>query len=294
VSDIRFTHPERVLYPESGITKRDLAEYLLVLADRILPHCERRPISLVRCPRGHREHCFFQRHHSTGMPPGIKGVRLPGRDEEPCLYIETIEGLLAIAQLGALEIHLGAARIDDIEHPDRIVFDLDPDPAVAFSEVKRAARLLKRILESAEIESFPMLTGGKGMHVVAPLRGRNGWDEIGAFCHGIARAMAASEPAKFTAKAAKTRRPGRIFVDWLRNLRGASAIAPYSTRAREGCPVAVPLAWSELGRIKSANQYSMRMIRKRLASMDRDPWRNFFRISQDLPPGMLELFRQPD
>jgi bifunctional non-homologous end joining protein LigD len=288
---MRLTHPDKVLYPAMGVTKRELAEYLLAMADRILPHAANRPVSLVRCPEGQARACFFQRHRGAGTPEGFKSIRIPGKDKEPYLYIEDARGLLAAAQIGVLELHLWGARIDDIEHPDRLVFDLDPDPSVAFPEVRRAARLLRGILESAGLECFPLLTGGKGLHVVAPLQRRNSWEEVQAFCKGVAEAVVADEPDKYTAKAAKALRPNRIFIDWLRNLRGASAVAPYSTRAREGCPVAVPVAWSELGRLAASDAYDIRTVGRRLAAQKADPWKDYFRLRQRLPRNVLGLFR---
>lgn len=289
--DIRLTSPDKVLYPRQGITKRELADYLARMAERLTPHVAGRPLSLVRCPEGRARACFFQRHQTPGLPREIKGVRIPGKDRKPYLYVDSVAGLVSTAQIGTLELHLWGSRVEDLEHPDRLVFDLDPDPSVAFAEVKAAARLLKRILDSAELESFVMLTGGKGLHVIVPLCGGSGWEAVKGFAHGIAAAVAADQPERFTAKAAKHRRSNRIFIDWMRNLRGGTAIAPYSTRAREGCPIAVPVTWSELSRIARPDQYTIRTIDRRLKALGADPWARFFRVEQDLPEGALDLFR---
>lgn len=288
---VRLTNPDRVLYPAQGITKRELADYLARMAPRLMPHAAGRPLSLVRCPQGRARTCFFQRHMTAGMPPGFHGVRVPGSDKQPYLYVDDVDGLVGSAQIGTLELHLWGARIDDLRHPDRMVFDLDPDPTVAFAEVKRAARLLRRILGSAGLKSFAMLTGGKGLHVVVPLQGRADWEEVKTFSHGIAAAMAADEPRRYIAKASKQQRAGRIFIDWLRNMPGGTAVAPYSARAREGCPIAAPIAWSELPRVARSNQYTLRNIERRLRAIGRDPWAGFFRMRQDIPEDALKLFR---
>lgn len=290
VSDVRLTNPDRVLYPAQGVTKQELAEYLARMAPRLMPHVARRPMSLVRCPQGRSGECFFQRHRTPGMPAGLRPVRVPGKDREPYLYVDSPEGLVSAAQIGALELHLWGARIDAIEHPDRMVFDLDPDPTVPFAEVRNTARRLRAILDSAALQSFVMLTGGKGLHVVVPLAGAHGWDEIKRFSHGIAAALAADEPHRYTTKAARHRRRNRIFIDWMRNLRGGTAIAPWSTRARAGCPIAVPVAWGELSRIDRADRYTLRNIDRRLGSLRRDPWADYFEIEQDIPADALKLF----
>ncbi len=301
VANVRLTSPDKILYPAQGVTKRELAEYLARMAQYLLPHVAGRPLSLVRCPEGRTRSCFFQRHLGPGMPPSFHPIHVPGSGagsesvsgagKKPYLYIDTVEGLVASAQLGVLELHLWGARIDDLEHPDRLVFDLDPDPAVAFGAVKRAARLLRDILASAGLRSFVMLTGGKGLHVVTPLQGGSDWEKVKSFARGIATAVATSEPDKYIAKASKHQRTGRIFIDWLRNMRGGTAVAPYSTRARAGCPIAVPIGWQELTRIARADQYNIRTIERRLRSLARDPWAEFFRTRQDIPEDALGLFR---
>ncbi|MDR2877536.1 MAG: non-homologous end-joining DNA ligase, partial [Chromatiales bacterium] len=289
LAGVRLTHPEKIFYPAQRITKRDLAEYFEQMAPRLLPYVTRRPLSLVRCPQGHLRGCFFQRHPSAGMPRSFHAVRIPGTRHEPYIYVNSAGGLIAAAQLGALELHLWGSRIDDIEHPDRLIFDIDPDPDVAFSEVKRAARLLRDILMSASLKSFVMLTGGKGLHVVVPLKGSNDWPEVKAFSQGIASALAKSHPERYLAKANKQQRKGRIFIDWMRNMRSSTAIAPWSTRAREGCPIAVPVDWAELARIKRADQYQLRNIGQRLKTLKHDPWAGYFQLRQQIPRTTLTL-----
>jgi bifunctional non-homologous end joining protein LigD len=283
VSGVRVTHPARILYPQQGVTKGEIAAYFDRMSTRMLPHIAGRPISLVRCPRGRQDECFFQRHIAPGMPSGMHGITIPGKDRKPYLYVDDKRGLIGAAQLGALELHLWGARVDDIEHPDRMIFDLDPDPDVPFRRVVDAALLLREILQSAGLESFVMLTGGKGLHVLVPLSGRSGWDEVRDFSRGIAATITAGEPDRYTIKAAKARRRHRIFIDWMRNLRGGTAIAPYSTRARPRCPIAAPLRWDELPRITQAARYDIGNIERRLAALREDPWSGIFEIDQDLP-----------
>jgi bifunctional non-homologous end joining protein LigD len=291
LTDLRLTHPEKILYPAQKITKLELAEYFAQMAPRLLPHVAKRALSLVRCPQGCSNDCFFQRHLSAGMPRSFRPIRIPGTDRKPYLYVDSVDGLIASAQLGALELHLWGSRIDDIEHPDRLIFDIDPDPKLAFSEVKRAARLLRDVLASAGLKSFVLLTGGKGLHVIAPLRGSNDWQEVKAFAHGIANALAKSHPERYLAKASKQQRKGRIYIDWMRNMRGSTAIAPWSTRARDGCPIAVPVDWAELPRITRADQYRLRNIKQRLKTLRRDAWAGYFQLHQQIPRTTLTLFR---
>lgn len=289
LSGVRITHPGRVVYPAQGVTKGEIAAYLERIAERMLPHVAGRPLSLVRCPRGREHECFFQRHCAPGMPSGLHGVRIPGRDRKPYLYIEDRAGLIGTAQMGALELHPWGARIGDIEHPERMIFDLDPDPDVAFSAVRQAAFLLRNVLRSAALESFVMLTGGKGVHVIVPLRGRSGWDAVRDFSRGIAAAIAAGEPARYTIKAARARRRHRIFIDWMRNIRGGTAVAPYSMRARPNCPIAVPLRWDELPRVPDPARYTLDNIDRRLAALRTDPWDDMSALDQDLPPDVDAL-----
>jgi bifunctional non-homologous end joining protein LigD len=293
IGNVRLTNPDKVLYPDQGITKRALAEYMLSVADRMLPHVARRPLTLVRCPQGRMQHCFYQRHHATGMPEGIAPVAIRARKDRqkaPYLMIEDATGLAALVQFGVLEIHIWGARADDVEHPDRLVFDLDPAEDVGFEVVRAAAVEMRDVLAAAELESFVLLTGGKGLHLVVPLVPEREWSEVKRFARGVATAMASEAPDRFVAKASKARRTGKIYIDWLRNDRSATAIAPFSTRARPNCPVAVPIAWRELPRVASGHQYTLTTLRRRLGSLQRDPWQNYFSLEQRIPDGALALF----
>jgi bifunctional non-homologous end joining protein LigD len=274
VAGVRLTHPDRVLYPDQGLTKRELAEYLAGVAKHMLPFASKHPLSLVRCPDGIDGKCFFQKHLTASMPKSFKTVTIREKDGDKAgyLYVADVAGIVAAAQIGALELHVWGAPNDDLEHPDRLVFDLDPDDSVSFAEVKAAAGDLRSALAAAGLESFAMVTGGKGIHVIAPLSGRNDWEELKTFAAGLAKSFAERDPDRFIATASKAKRKGRIFIDWLRNERGATAILPYSPRARKGAPVAVPVGWNELSRLKSASAFDTVAVLKRLKSARRDPW----------------------
>lgn len=247
-SGIKISNPDRVIYPESKITKGQLAEHYEAVAPIMLAWAGSRPISLVRCPQGRAKKCFFQKHDAGTFGDDVKHVGIREKDghEEPYLYIDTPQGLLTCVQMGTIEFHGWGARIEDVEKADRLVFDLDPDEGLDFEAVREAAFKFRGILQSIGLETFPMITGGKGVHVIAPLTPRAEWPEAKDFAHRLALAVAQSEPEKFTAALPKVQRKGRIFVDYLRNQRGATAVMPYSVRARETAPVAAPITWKEM------------------------------------------------
>ena len=271
LAGIRLTNPDRVFYPEDGVTKKQLAAYLEKAAPKMLPFIARHPLSLVRCPDGIQSPCFFQKHVSSAMPRAFKThpIREKDGDIADYIYVDSAEGIISAAQVGALELHVWGATIDDIEHPDRMVFDLDPAPEVDFKAVRDAAKELGAILKKAGLDSVPLVTGGKGIHVIVPLSGKNDWEDVKGFASNFARSLAIAAPDRFIATASKEKRKGLIFVDWLRNERGATAIAPYSPRAKKGAPVAMPLSWAELTRVKSAAAYN---IENALARLKKDPW----------------------
>ncbi|MEQ8403652.1 MAG: non-homologous end-joining DNA ligase [Oceanicaulis sp.] len=289
-----LSSPGRVYFPGAGITKQDYADYLSQVCEAMLPHVARRPLSLVRCPGGVEKQCFFQKHHAKGMPDGFKPVKIKEKDggKEPYVFIDDIEGLKSCAQFGALELHPWGSTIDDIERPERIIFDLDPDEGLDFSDVKDAARDIKDLLESAGLSPYPMLTGGKGVHVIAPLEPKAGWDGVKAFCRGLATALADNQPARYTAQMSKAKRKGRIFIDWLRNQRGQTSVAPYSVRARKGAPVATPIRWDELSKAKSGADYDVESLPRRLSSMKSDPWKDYFDDAKPLSKGAISWAKE--
>ena len=287
---VRITHADRVLFAGQGVTKRSLADYYLSVADRMLPHIVGRPLALVRCPQGSGKECFFQKHANPGWPDAFHKVRIKEKSAtRDYLYIEDEQGLMAAVQMGVLELHLWGCRADRVELPDRMVFDFDPDEGLAFAKVKQAARDMRTRLKTLGLESFPMVTGGKGIHVVVPVARRHTWDEHRAFAELLARAMAEEEPERFVATMSKAKRKGRIFIDWLRNERGSTAIAPYSPRAKLEASVAVPVSWTELSRIESANAFTIPLVLQRIKRKT-DPWSGYFATRQKISKEALRFF----
>jgi bifunctional non-homologous end joining protein LigD len=278
IEGVRVTHPDKVLYPGRNITKRDLIAHYVEVADRMLPHIANRPVSLVRCPDGEGGECFFQKHASKGFPSEFRAVPIrESAGKRDYLYIEDLQGLVAAVQMGALELHLWGVHAGDIERPDRMVFDLDPDEDVPFAAVTKAAKELRARLKALKLESFAMATGGKGVHVVLPLARGHSWDQHRDFAEAIARLMAEEEPDRFVASMSKAKRKGRIFIDYLRNTRGATAIAPYSSRARNGAPFAVPVSWQSLAQLRNANPFQIGSVPRG------DPWKGYAKLKQRLP-----------
>ena len=259
-TSIKISSRDRVIFPESGLTKGQLADYYLAVAPILLPWLANRPISLVRCPQGRAKHCFFQKHDAGSFGDHVHHVDVREKDGsvEPYLYVDDVDGMLACVQMGAIEFHGWGSLVADIEKPDRLVFDLDPDEGLDFPVVKKAAEDLKQHLADIGLTSWPMLSGGKGVHVVVPLRPRAEWPEAKSFAERFSRAIAETEPDRFTANLKKANRKGRIFIDYLRNQRGSTAVLPYVARARETAPVAAPVSWSELRDIDSPKHFTIR------------------------------------
>ena len=284
IAGVALTHPDKVLYPEQNVTKQDLAEYYEQVADWMLPHVAGRPISLVRCPAGEGKKCFFQRHSGEGKAKAIRDIDIDVKgDSRAYITIDDLAGLISLVQMGVLEIHVWGARADKPDQPDRIVFDFDPHEDVPWSRVKDAALEMHQRLKDLKLESFLKTTGGKGLHVVAPITRKPDWPAVKSFAHGIALQMANDAPKLFTTNSRKAERTGRIFIDYLRNDKTASAIAPYSTRAREGAPIAVPLAWDELAKLPSAHSFTIATVEKRLKALKNDPWKDIENLRQSLP-----------
>lgn len=284
IAGVSLTHPDRVLWQGQGITKQELAEFYLAIGDWLLPHLIDRPLTLLRCPSGSEQHCFVQRHPWTGSSTFIRRERVQAKKgEQVVLSVSDIEGVIALVQAGVLEMHVWGATMADIEHPDRLVFDFDPGDGVRWSSVIEAAVAMRERLRNARLESFAKTTGGKGLHVVVPLKPKASWSEVEAFARSVARAMADDEPERYTATSAKRERDGRIYIDYLRNAREATAIAPYSTRAREGAPVATPVDWDELSPDLKPNGFTVANLRERLAKLRKDPWYHMDRVDQVLP-----------
>lgn len=281
LAKFRLTSPDKVLYPDQGLTKQALAAYYLETAPWILPHISGRALTLVRCPDGAAKSCFYQRHPHPGMPKAIR--RFPD-DDEVLVGVEDVEGLIGLVQMGALEIHSWGSRTCDIERPDLLVFDLDPDEGLAWPKVAAGAREIKDRLAALKLPAFLKTTGGKGLHVVVPLVPRADWTEAKAFCKALAEAVAGDSPEAYTATITKVRRKGRIFIDYLRNQRAATFVVPYSTRSRPGAPVAVPITWAELDAGIRSDHFTVETLHRRLASLPADPWADLTKSAVPLPP----------
>ena len=293
VAGVTITHPAKVLYPEEHLTKLDLARYLERVEGRMLPQIEGRPLMLLRCPEGLGRACFFQKHPGSAVHASLDPVRIREANGkvESYLTVRSATGLVSLVQMGALEVHVWGARADRIEAPDRIVFDLDPDPTVGWSLVIETAHRLRERLEGIGLRSFAKTTGGKGIHVVVPIRRGPGWEEIKALSTGIAMIFVREQPDRFTTNMSKARRKGRIFIDTLRNRRGATWIAPYSMRARPGAPVSTPLAWSELTPKLRPERLNVLTIPERLSRSAKDPWKEMGTVRQTVTAAMLRGIR---
>ena len=258
--EAKVSNRDRVIFPESDLTKGDLADYVVQAASLILPWTANRPVSLVRCPQGRNKHCFFQKHDAGSFGEAVHHVDIREKDgtTEPYLYVTDAQGLVACVQMGTIEFHGWGASNAALERPDRLVFDLDPDEGLDFADTKRAAEHLREQLAELGLTSFPLLSGGKGVHVVVPLKPQAEWPAVKDFANRFAEAMAQADPARFVATMSKAKRKGRIFIDWLRNQRGATAIMPYSARARANAPVAAPVSWTELRDLDTAARWTIR------------------------------------
>lgn len=284
MSNVKLTHPDRILWPEAGVTKEGLANYYTEVWEKIAPFVTGRPLALVRCPEGIAGQCFFQKHAWKGLGKAIKPQPDPAdKSGEPNLTIDDLDGLISLVQAGVLEIHPWGSTMKAIEKPDMIVMDLDPGERIEWTDLVSAAEEVRRRLEDKGLNAFVKTSGGKGLHVVAPLKPKAEWDAVKAFAHDIAQAMASDEPDRYVATITKSKRGGKILVDYLRNGRGATAVAPYSTRARPGAAVSMPLAWDELAAIPGADHFTVENAPTRLAHLEADPWADFRKSAMPLP-----------
>lgn len=283
-SEVAITHPERIVYKNDRITKGEVADYYRRIARWMLPGLAGRPLSLVRCPDGAQGECFFQKHHSESLGKAVEAIALKQKSgTEQYLYIEDEAGLLELVQMNALEFHPWGSKVDAPEQPDRLVFDLDPGPGVSWTQVKAAARDIRKRLQETGLESFLRLSGGKGLHLVVPITPGPSWEEAKDFCGAFSEALAAHSPDKYIATMSKAKRDGKIFIDWLRNGRGATSVCSWSLRAREHATVAMPLRWEQLSRIDSPGMYTMSRALQAAARLRSDPWQGIDALVQVLP-----------
>jgi len=283
-SNVKLTHPDRLYWPDVGVTKEGLADYYTQVWDRMAFYVAKRPLALVRCPGGVTEECFFQKHAWKGLNRSIRLARDPQDPSgEPILSIDDLDGLISLVQGGALEIHPWGSTLAKIEEPDMIIMDLDPGESVSWQQVAQAATEVRERLGQLGLAAFVKTSGGKGLHVVTPLRPKADWDAVKAFCKAMADAMAADSPDRFVATITKSKRRGKVLVDYLRNGRGATAVAPYSTRARPGAAVSMPVGWEEIGSISGAAYFTVGNAITRLTHLRADPWTEFRDAAVPLP-----------
>ncbi len=284
ISGVKLTHPDRILYPEQRVTKRMLAEYYEAIAEQVLPHVAGRPLSLVRCPRGIEKDTFFQKQ--LGEMPKDYLRDAPDKDDEPYVVLGDVKGLVTLAQWSVLEVHAWGCRKDDLDKPDRMIFDLDPGPDVAWEQIVEGAKGLKFLLLEFGLESFVKTSGGKGLHVVVPLVRRHRWDEVKDFAARVARRVVSCDPKHFTVLMGKPERRGKVYIDYLRNIRGSTCVAAYSTRARPGALVSTPLRWEEV---------DAQPIRRNIVEVPGpaisgdDPWAGFFQCKQGISPRAAKM-----
>jgi len=292
VAGVALSHPDRVYYPELKLTKVDLARFYESIAEWVLPHLVNRPLTMLRCPDGRTGQCFFQKHLAEKLPAALRTVDVREKTAtRKYVVIDDLSGLIALVQRGVLELHPWGAPADDLEHPDRLVIDLDPGEGAPWKAVIEAAREVRDYLAALELKSFVRTTGGKGLHVVVPLIAEASWDEHKEFAAALAQTLATRSPKKYLATMSKAERKGRVFIDYLRNQRGSTSIASYSTRTREQATVATPLRWTELSPRLRPERFNVQTLPKRLATRS-DPWSDFFEVRQRLTQQVLNAARQ--
>jgi bifunctional non-homologous end joining protein LigD len=293
VAPVRLTHPEKIIDAETHLTKQQLANYYWAIAPHMLPHVAGRPLSLVRCPEGSEKPCFYQKHVNHMMPPGIGSVDVPDKKtgkHEPYITLSSPEALAGVAQMGVLEVHPWGSRNEDLEHPDRIIIDLDPDPTISWSTLTASAAEVRKQLKKLGLEAFLKGTGGKGLHIVVPIQPDHDWLTIKQFAHAFALEMEKAEPRLYLTKMSKAARKDRIFIDYLRNERGATAVAPYSPRARAGAAVSLPLHWDDL-KLSERPIFQVATFNQWRSRLTRDPWKQLQETNQPLTRETLAEFK---
>ncbi len=284
VAGVPISSPDKVYFPEAGITKLEVAEFFERIAPRIVPHVANRPLSLVRCPDGWKGQCFYQKHADKSVNPAVDRIEVPeGNGTATYMGARNAKALVALLQWGVLELHPWGSRTPRLDRPDRLIFDFDPDDAIDWKELVTGVGLLRTLLDELGLVGFIKTTGGKGLHVVVPIRTTLDWTQAKGFTKAVADFMVSTFSDRFTATISKAKRTGKILIDYLRNAEGATAIAPYAVRARANAPVSMPLAWEELaGDDVRFDHFNLRNAEERLAKQKRDPWRDFFTTRQTI------------
>jgi bifunctional non-homologous end joining protein LigD len=291
IAGIRLTHPGKVLFAKAGVTKQDLALYYEAIAPWILPHLQGRPLSLVRCPSGAEQQCFFQKHAATTIPDNVRRIQVPVSGfSDDYMVVEDVPALISLVQMGVLELHTWGSREGHLEQPDRIIFDLDPDETLPWTTIVESAQLVRALLQALSLESFIKTTGGKGIHVEIPIVPEHDWATIKAFSKAVAQYLEKQLPDRFTANMAKEKRKGKVFIDYLRNAAGATAIAAYSSRAKPGATVSIPISWDELNMGVRSDTFTVLNVPQRLANLQQDPWQDYEDRRQHITTAMLEMF----
>jgi bifunctional non-homologous end joining protein LigD len=290
VLGVKITHPDRLIWPDLGVRKIDLARYIEAAGEWLLPHVKNRPLSLVRCPDGVGGECFYQRHLMMGASPeNLRTVRRSRSSKGAYIYAASLEAVVGAVQNGGVEFHTWGATVPHIKRPDRITMDLDPDESLPWKTLVEGTLLTRTLLEGLGLACFLKTTGGKGLHVVAPIEPELGWDEVKQFALHVALMLTKARADLFTAKIAKHRRPNKIFADYLRNSETASAIAAYSPRARPGAGVSVPLSWDELdAKSDLRGRFSVRNVPERLSRLKQDPWADYWKTRQRITAKMKQ------
>lgn len=292
VAGVPLSNPDRVLYPDAGLTKLDIARFYEHIAEWIVPHLEGRPLTLVRCPEGIAKECFFMKHSKVWAPPALRRVRIQEKTKVgEYLIADDIAAVVSLVQMGVLEIHTWNSHIDHVELPNRIVLDIDPGGRVPWTEVVQAARVVRKLLEAVDLESYPKTTGGKGLHVVVPLAPKADWRQCLDFSRAVAEAMTRHDPELYTTAFAKAGRERKILVDYLRNNRTNTSVAAFSTRARAGAPVSVPVRWDEVTPALDPQAWTVVTLEKRVARLRRDPWKDYWTSKQRLSAAATAAMR---
>jgi len=285
---VAISHPDKPYFPEANITKGDLARYYADVAPYLLPHIANRPLSLVRCPDGWQGQCFYQKNADKAVNPAVSRIPVPESGGGTATYMgaSTPTALAALVQWGVIEMHPWGSRAPRLERPDRLIFDFDPDPELPFSELQTAVTLLRTLLDEMKLVGFLKTTGGKGLHVVLPIRATLDWDEAKDFTRSVAEFMVRTFPDRFVATITKSKRNGKILIDYFRNAREATAVAPYVVRSRANAPVATPIHWRELDQDVRNDHFNVSNVRERLAKMKDDPWADFLATKQTITAAM--------
>jgi bifunctional non-homologous end joining protein LigD len=289
VAGIALSNPDKLYFPETGLTKRDIVEYYVSVADWLLPHIRNRPLSLYRCPDGWNKQCFYQKNADKAVNQAVTRMAVPeSGGSATYMGANTATALAALVQWGVIELHPWGSRTPKLDRPDQLIFDFDPDDGMKWATLVEAVGLLRTLLDDLQLTAFLKTTGGKGLHVIVPIRATLGWDDAKGFTKAIAELLAATFPDRFTSVMSKERRKGRIFIDYLRNGQGSTAIAPYAVRARKGAPVSAPIDWEELVRDVRFDHFNATNMLARLQRAKKDPWADFLDTDQAITRAMFK------